>query len=249
MADRFHISDDGTPGRCKARSVASCPKTKAGDSFHGTEAEAAAESERRFEDQYGSTVTMGAEDQRKLWGVKSRALFLEVRDYYRSGGSSEQDWDDREAHAEKLRVNGLAKIHGVDPGSVRNSYGSYIVEEEDGTPRVYGYRDMEDPLSYLGVLHPKLDGVVIHASESKAMIGDREATYEEGLYRHDVERFGYATVELKRDGESYSFTTDSKDNPVDRQVWDFIGDTAPREIFEDKSLREALGNGGVLRES
>lgn len=243
MEDRYHISDDGTPGRCRARSVASCPKTKAGDSFHGTEAEAIAESERRFEAEYGSTVTTDADSQRKLWRLKSQALFLKIRDHYRS---SSGDWDAVEAQAEELRIRGLAEIHGVDSSSVRNSYGSYIVEDGGGTPRVYGYRDGDEPLSYLGVLHPKLDSVVIRSSEGKPMIGDREATPEEALYRHDVEYFGYATVDIR--GESYSFTTDSQGRVADRQVWDFIGDTVPREIFEDSSLREALNRDGVLPE-
>ncbi len=248
MADRYHISDDGTPGRCRARNIASCPKTKAGDTFHGTEIEAAAESERRFEAEFGSTVTLGTADHKKLWNAKSHALFLQVREYYRNA-PSDHDWDDVEAHTEELRIRGLARIHGVDPSSVRNSSGSYIVEEADGTPRIYGFRSSDNPLSYLGVLHPKLDGVVRYASESKMMIGDREASYDESLYRHDAEYFGYATVELKRDGERYSFTTDANGNPVDRQVWDFIGDTTPREIFEDDSLRDALSNGGAIPES
>ena len=54
MATKFHIKDDGTPGQCGAASAESCPKTQAGDGFHGTLAEASAESERRFEASHGS---------------------------------------------------------------------------------------------------------------------------------------------------------------------------------------------------
>lgn len=248
MATRYHISDSGTPAVCRAKTVESCPKTKAGDGFHGTLEEATAESEHRLETAYGATVTLASDDQRKLWDQKSNELFIRVRDYYRSGGSPEQDFDDVEAQAESMRIQGLAEIHGVDPRSVRNSRGSYIVEEADGTPRVYGYRSAKVPLGYLGVLHPKLDGVVIQSSEHRAMIGNREATPDEELFRHDVERFGYATVELKETGESYSVTTDLEGNPVDRPVWDFIGDTAPRELFEDGSLRAAIANGGVIKD-
>lgn len=57
MAKKYHIKDDGTPGECTAASAESCPKTQAGDSFHGTLAEATTESERRFEADHGATAT------------------------------------------------------------------------------------------------------------------------------------------------------------------------------------------------
>lgn len=53
MANRYHIKDDGLPGQCSAASASSCPKTKAGDPFHGSLAEAVSESERRFQDKLG----------------------------------------------------------------------------------------------------------------------------------------------------------------------------------------------------
>ena len=53
MATKYHISDDGMPGPCRAQSVDSCPKTQAGDSFHGTAEEAQAESQRRFVEEFG----------------------------------------------------------------------------------------------------------------------------------------------------------------------------------------------------
>lgn len=47
---RYHIKDDGTPGKCSAATQDSCPKTQAGDSFHTENLqEALRESERRFE--------------------------------------------------------------------------------------------------------------------------------------------------------------------------------------------------------
>lgn len=53
MATKYHISDDGMPGPCRAQSIDSCPKTQAGDSFHGTAEEAQAESQRRFVEEFG----------------------------------------------------------------------------------------------------------------------------------------------------------------------------------------------------
>jgi len=53
MATKYHISDDGMPGPCRAQSVDSCPKTQAGDPFHGTAEEAQAESQRRFVEEFG----------------------------------------------------------------------------------------------------------------------------------------------------------------------------------------------------
>ena len=57
MAKKYHIKDDGTPGECRAATLESCPKTQAGDGFHGTAAEATAESERRFEANHGAVAT------------------------------------------------------------------------------------------------------------------------------------------------------------------------------------------------
>jgi len=54
---RYHIAEDGTPGVCKAKSVESCPKTQAGDGFHGTLEEAQVESERRFAKEFGDIPT------------------------------------------------------------------------------------------------------------------------------------------------------------------------------------------------
>lgn len=53
MAIRYHISAGGTPSRCRAASVDSCPKTQAGDKFHGTLEEATLESAQRFAASYG----------------------------------------------------------------------------------------------------------------------------------------------------------------------------------------------------
>lgn len=67
MAKRYHISADGTPGECRASSPESCPKTQAGDGFHGNLQEATQESERRLESEFGNTVTAKAErPERKL---------------------------------------------------------------------------------------------------------------------------------------------------------------------------------------
>lgn len=65
MAAKYHISDNGMPGKCSAASPDSCPKTQAGDSFHGTLEEASAESAKRFEDKLGAFVTSSKADQKK----------------------------------------------------------------------------------------------------------------------------------------------------------------------------------------
>ena len=63
MVEKYHISDSGMPAVCHAATADSCPKTQAGDSFHGTREEANAESERRFSEELGSfsTVSLRAE--------------------------------------------------------------------------------------------------------------------------------------------------------------------------------------------
>jgi len=65
MAAKFHISDNGMPGKCSAASPDSCPKTQAGDSFHGTLEEATQESQQRFEKQLGAFVTASKNDEEK----------------------------------------------------------------------------------------------------------------------------------------------------------------------------------------
>lgn len=54
---KYHISDNGMPGKCTAASSDSCPKTQAGDSFHGTLEEATAEAHSRFEKELGAFAT------------------------------------------------------------------------------------------------------------------------------------------------------------------------------------------------
>lgn len=65
MAAKYHIKDDGMPGKCSAASSESCPKTQAGDGFHGTLEEASAESQKRFEDKLGAVVTATKSEQQK----------------------------------------------------------------------------------------------------------------------------------------------------------------------------------------
>lgn len=50
---KYHIKDDGMPGKCSAATSESCPKTQAGDGFHGTLEEANNESQSRFEHEFG----------------------------------------------------------------------------------------------------------------------------------------------------------------------------------------------------
>lgn len=62
---KYHIGDNGMPGICKAGSADSCPKTQAGDSFHGTLEEASQESQRRFEEELGAFVTTSRAEEEK----------------------------------------------------------------------------------------------------------------------------------------------------------------------------------------
>lgn len=54
---KYHIKDNGSPGVCRARTIESCPKTKSGDSFHGSFQEALIESERRLNKLHGNFST------------------------------------------------------------------------------------------------------------------------------------------------------------------------------------------------
>jgi len=67
MAAKFHISENGMPGKCSAASPDSCPKTQAGDSFHGTLEQATQESQERFEKQLGAFVTASKKDEAKTY--------------------------------------------------------------------------------------------------------------------------------------------------------------------------------------
>lgn len=71
---KYHISDDGMPGACRAKSTDSCPKTQAGDSFHGSLEEATAEAERRFEEKLGAFVTTQKKGE-KTAGPKAAGRF------------------------------------------------------------------------------------------------------------------------------------------------------------------------------
>jgi len=71
---KYHISDDGMPGACRAKSNDSCPKTQAGDSFHGSLEEATVEAERRFEEKLGAFVTTQKKEE-KAEGPKAVGRF------------------------------------------------------------------------------------------------------------------------------------------------------------------------------
>ena len=73
MAAKYHIKDDGMPGKCNASSSESCPKTQAGDGFHGTLEEASVESQSRFEEKLGAIVTATKSEQQKDEAAESFA--------------------------------------------------------------------------------------------------------------------------------------------------------------------------------
>lgn len=66
MAAKYHISDNGMPGKCTASSPDSCPKTQAGDSFHGTLEEATQEAHTRFERELGAFATSSKAEEDRI---------------------------------------------------------------------------------------------------------------------------------------------------------------------------------------
>lgn len=74
MSAKYHIKDDGMPGTCSAASSESCPKTKAGDGFHGTLEEASVESQSRFEATYGESATASKSVKKDYSGLGGREL-------------------------------------------------------------------------------------------------------------------------------------------------------------------------------
>lgn len=81
MAAKYHIKDDGTPGVCNAASTDSCPKSQAGDSFHGTFEEAALESERRFSEEHGELSSAVRAPEIEMLKLKPSMENLEDRGY------------------------------------------------------------------------------------------------------------------------------------------------------------------------
>lgn len=244
MANKYHISDDGTPGICRASTSDACPKTQAGDNFHGNLAEAKAESERRFEERYGAAAHSTLQEDSKSWSKAAGRLSKESAALYRAANPREYALTHEKA--EKLISEGLGAIHGVSASAVRRDGVHYLVEESNGVRRVYG-----DPkgngLSYLGILHPKLESTAEFGSESKFMLNGREAEYSE-IKQGRAEHFSYATVNLKNHGP-VEFTTDKNSLPTKEQVWASLDSSkVPRELFEDESLRIAIANKGILRE-
>lgn len=246
MATRYHISDSGTPAVCRAKTVENCPKTKAGDGFHGDLAEATAESERRFEESYGSTVTLSSKEKKDQWNKVGRKLYRQRMDRYWLRELSLEEVDEETAQ-------GLAESHGVPRANVTIDAGDpnfsndvrFRVREADGTERVYGDEIVGGKwtIKYLGVQHPKVKSRVVRANDDKSIL-------DEGIYPPNRKDWGfsYATATIEGHGE-ITFTIDPEGLPSTRQVWDFIdGSKLPRELQEDGQLRAAIANNGVIRD-
>lgn len=249
MATRYHISDSGTPAVCRAKTIENCPKTKAGDGFHGDLAEAAAESEKRFEQSYGSTVTLSSKEKKDQWNRASHKLWKHAmeQNLYRK-----MDMGQMREHI----AQGLAESHGVSRSRVTNDSGDplvamddmYYVREDDGTTRVYGERIAGRgwTLKYLGVQHPKLKSRVEKASEHIAINLDTGEETEN--LRGNYKWFGYATADLDGHGK-ITFPVDKDGVPTTRQVWSFIDSSKlPKDLEEDEQLRAAIANGGVIKD-
>lgn len=249
MAARYHISDDGMPGKCRAASSESCPKTKAGDGFHGTLEEAAAESEQRFEKNYGSTMTLGSTEQKARWNLAAAGIQKENTAIYRGSDLADlSTLNAVNAEVDSYTRFRLSQVHGVKPIDVSATGDHYIVAEENGTRRVYG-SDRNADFRYLGVLHPKLTQPASFSSEHKAMVGDRDAEDRDYSSNNpNLKFYGYGSVALKGVG-TVEFTSDPEGSPVDKQVWESIDSTkVPRELFEDESLRRSMKSRGILKD-
>lgn len=72
MVTIYHISDSGVPAVCQARSVEDCPKSRAGDGFHGDLMEATVESERRFEEKHELVNTLRS---RRDWDALEKRVY------------------------------------------------------------------------------------------------------------------------------------------------------------------------------
>lgn len=156
---KYHISDNGMPGKCTASSPDSCPKTQAGDSFHGTLEEATAEAHSRFEKELGAFATASKADEAKVAAgeafadrfsaaakaviadpsaeneSKLRELRMELSDEIRSGrGAAIVDSKTYEAAEEAL---GRFR-NGEGDGEVYfHPQGKIIKVDEDGTVHAY----------------------------------------------------------------------------------------------------------------
>lgn len=73
MASKFHLKEDGMPGRCSA-SIRDCPRTA---NSHGTEAEMMAVSQRLFAEEYEVVVTLRKSPERKLRNLQSKRMILQ----------------------------------------------------------------------------------------------------------------------------------------------------------------------------
>lgn len=245
MATRYHISDSGTPAVCRAKTVENCPKTKAGDGFHGDLAEATLESEKRFEQSYGSTVTLSSKEKKDQWNKVARKLYKLRMDRL----WIRQPMEEIDAEI----AQGLAESHGVSKADVTIDEGDphlsndirYRVREKDGTERVYGDELVARgwTIKYLGVQHPKVKSRVIRANDGKSIL-------DAGIYPSDSKDrgFSYATATIEGHGE-ITFTIDRDGLPSTRQVWDFIDSSKlPGELETDEQLRAAIANNGVIRD-
>lgn len=65
-SQKYHIGDDGMPSKCTAATVESCPKSKAGEPFHGEYGEVIDEVQRQFMEGYGPFATVSKAPQPEL---------------------------------------------------------------------------------------------------------------------------------------------------------------------------------------
>lgn len=217
IGDRYHIKDDGTPGKCSASSPESCPKTKAGDGFHGSLPSALAESERRFEEEHGSIPALSTSDEKKGWNSVGRRLYKD-RIHGLATGVSVEDLEAKTAQ-------GLAENHGVPIENVTIDGGdraksndtSYFVKDQNGVERAYGDKIVgkEWTLKYLGVRSP---GAGENLGSSSSPVEDRRA-FSTDMMDSSEYRVEGGSLKAELEGESYDLGELKEVSPEEVKSW------------------------------
>lgn len=173
MAAKYHIKDDGTPGQCSAQSSDTCPKTAAGDSFHGTLAEAQSESKKRFEGEFGKTATVS----------KSKPSDLQERDSILS------DYDSKimpiREQAQTLISAANRARTAVSSKRAQNAYAKFN-EETGYADMIQELNERSESLGYSGISEVRAS-----VAFSARKLGNDGAPVPPGLKRDQVTPYSF----------------------------------------------------------